>query len=193
MSRIRTFLAVPLPAEIRDKLTSLQRQLAQGTSKITWTQPENLHVTLIFLGDVSAEEVPAICKAAQEASSSIRPFEARVRGVGSFPDLRRPRILWAGISEGTDPLRELFDLISLQLEPIGFRREERIYTPHVTIGRVRQSQHGLAELLQSQTAFDAGTTTVEEVHIYSSELTPKGSLYTVMGRARLGEKKETSP
>ena len=186
MSRIRTFLAVPLPAEIRDKLTVLQRQLAQRSNKITWTQPENLHVTLIFLGDVSAEEVPAICKAAQEASSTIKPFEASVRGVGCFPDQRRPRILWAGISEGTTQLRELLDLTSIQLEGLGFRREERIYTPHITIGRVRQSQRGFGESLQAHEAFEAGKTLVEEVHIYSSELTPKGSLYTLMGRARLG-------
>jgi 2'-5' RNA ligase len=186
MARLRTFLAVPLSADIRDRLVGLQQRLAKDVGEVKWVEDENLHVTLVFLGDVSAEEIPAVCRATQESVADVPPFLLGVRGVGCFPTARRPRILWAGIDPGADPLKDLYEQVSLALETLGFRREDRPYTPHVTIGRVKGEGNGMAHVLAMHADFNAGETTlVQEVHIYSSEMTRQGSRYQVLGRAKL--------
>jgi 2'-5' RNA ligase len=176
---------VPLPPEVRDRLITLQEILARAAGEVKWTARENLHVTLVFLGDVSAEEVAAVCRCAQEVAGAIAPFTAAVQGVGCFPSPRRPRILWAGLGEGGQELGELYDALALRLEGLGFRREERRFTPHVTLGRVNKAARTLPAALNKQADFAAGSTVVEEIHINSSELTPRGARYQILGRACL--------
>src|SRR6266850_2474777 len=138
MPRLRTFIAVALNDAIRRRAVALQQQFAQAGSKVKWVEPENLYVTMLFLGEVDAREVLDVCKAVRAVTSETAPFAVSVAGVGGFPNLRRPRTLWIGVDEGSEDLIRLHHDVEKELLALGgYRREDREYTPHITLGRVR--------------------------------------------------------
>src|SRR5690349_11777092 len=104
MSRLRTFIAVPLEKAVRARLVALQEALARAGGDLKWVEPENLHVTLLFLGEVDERQVADVCGAAGEACAGLDAFPLSVEGVGSFGSPRRPRTVWAGIGAGTQEL-----------------------------------------------------------------------------------------
>ncbi|HEV3142435.1 MAG TPA: RNA 2',3'-cyclic phosphodiesterase [Gemmataceae bacterium] len=185
---MRTFIGVPLTPTIRAKLVALQEDLAESSVAVKWVEPENLHVTMLFLGEVDSREVLTVCKTVEEVVAMMDPFSMRVAGVGCFPNLRRPRTIWAGIEQGSQELTELHDALEAPLMEQGcYRREDRAFTPHITLGRVRgeSNTRALVEALSQQADWFAGQMTVTEIHVMSSELTKDGPAYTVMSRARL--------
>jgi 2'-5' RNA ligase len=189
MSRIRTFIAVDLGKAIRDRLVALQETLARAGTEVKWVEPDNLHVTLLFLGEVDAREIPDVCRVVAQCTAQHTPFLIRVETAGCFPTPRRPRVLWVGIGEGARPLCSLHDGLEPPLMALGcYRREERKYTPHITLGRVRGngSTEKLAAALAKQAGWQGGEIGVREILIMGSELTPKGPVYTVLSRAKLG-------
>ncbi len=189
MARLRTFIAVDLGKAIRDRAVALQGTLARSGTEVKWVEPENLHVTLLFLGEVDDRMVPQVCKVVAESVADLAPFPTVIERVGCFPNLRRPRIVWIGVGQGTQELCALHDRIEEPLLDLGcYRREERAYTPHVTLGRVKSDRptEKLTAALTQQAGWQGGETVVEEVLILSSELTPQGPRYTVLSRARLG-------
>src|ERR1700730_712599 len=101
MARLRTFIAVDIGKTIRDRAVALQEKLAQASSAVKWVEPKNLHVTLLFLGEVDDREVPAVCRVAAEQTGKHSSFRMSIEGVGCFPNPRRPRVLWIGVGEGT--------------------------------------------------------------------------------------------
>src|SRR5688500_11956263 len=138
MSRLRTFIALDLGKPIRDRLIGLQENLGQSGVKVKWVEPENLHVTRLFLGEVDQREVIDVCRAVGEVASSLPSFGVTVEGAGAFPNPRRPRIVWVGVGQGAKEVCSLHDALENSLLNLGcYRREERRYTPHVTLGRVR--------------------------------------------------------
>jgi RNA 2',3'-cyclic 3'-phosphodiesterase len=188
MARIRTFLAINLGEKIRDRLVSLQEQLAIEAPDVKWVEPKNLHITLLFLGEVDARETIDICRAAQKAVAAMPSFPVSIEGANCFGSPRRPRTLWVGIGAGLEEVCAVHDAIEAPLLDLGcYRREARAYTPHVTIGRVNgdQPDEGIAKALAAHKTWSAGETQVREVQIMSSELTRDGPTYTVMGRAKL--------
>jgi 2'-5' RNA ligase len=188
MPRTRTFIAIELPQGIRDRLVALQESLATAAPDVKWVEPENLHVTLLFLGEVDDRELPAVCRAVQDAVVGHTPFTLSVEGAGCFPNPRRPRTLWVGVGQGVQEVVAVHDAIEPALLALGcYRREERKYTPHVTLGRRRGEgpADALAKALARHQTWKAGEATVSEVHVMGSQLTPKGPLYTILGRAKL--------
>jgi 2'-5' RNA ligase len=187
MSRIRTFIAVDIGKENRDRIVSLQESLARTGAAVKWVEPENLHVTLLFLGEVDAREVPRVCRIVQDGVASRPAFSIHVGGVSCFGNPRRPRTIWVGIGEGSEELVAIHDDLEGPLEELGYRREERRYTPHVTMGRGKsdRSADDLAAALAKRADWTAGDVTVEEVLVMGSELTSDGPVYTVLGRAKL--------
>jgi 2'-5' RNA ligase len=188
MARVRTFIAIDLGKAIRDRLVSLQDNLARAGTEVKWVEPDNLHLTLLFLGEVDMVELPTICEAVAEGARQHAAFPLTVETVGCFPNPRRPRVLWAGVGVGVQEVCALHDSLEKPLLELGcYRREERQYTPHITLGRVRTERPGdnLAAALAKQAAWKGGETTVREVHVMGSELTPKGPIYTVLSRAKL--------
>lgn len=188
MSRLRTFIAVDLGKPIRDRIVNLQEGLARTTNEVKWVEPENLHVTLLFLGEVDEREVVEVCRAVGDVGKEIAPFPVSVETVGCFPNLRRPRILWVGIGTGLQELVALHDALEPPLLDLGcYRREDRPYTPHITFGRAKGEaiSFKLTEAIAKKTGWQAGETEVSEVLVMSSELTPKGPIYTVLSRAKL--------
>jgi 2'-5' RNA ligase len=188
MTRIRTFIAVALDKAVRERTIALQDELAQSGAEVKWVEPENLHVTLLFLGEVADRDLPAVCQVVAECAAGHAPFTLSVETAGCFPNPRRPRVLWAGIGTGTQEMVALHGTLEPSLLELGcYRREERQYTPHITLGRVRseRSSEALAGALARHAGWQAGRMPVREVLVMGSELTPKGPVYTVMGRGKL--------
>ena len=188
MPRTRTFIAVDIAKGMREHAVALQESLAKSGAGVKWATPESMHVTLLFLGEVDDRDLPAICRAVQEATEREPPFTLRVSGVGAFPNMRRPKILWAGITEGKESLQRLYGDIETRLLDLRlYRKEERGYTPHLTLGRVRGESDGsmLAPEIARRAEWDGGSTTVDEVVVFGSELARDGPVHTVIGRGGL--------
>ena len=144
MARTRTFIAVEIGADIRASAVALQEALAKTGAEVKWVEPESMHVTLLFLGEVDDRELHQVCRAVKDVAAGEPPFPLRVSGVGAFPTPRRPKILWAGITDGADELQRLYDKLEAKLLDLGcYRKEERGYTPHLTLGRVKSEADGL--------------------------------------------------
>ncbi|MCI0463911.1 MAG: RNA 2',3'-cyclic phosphodiesterase [Gemmataceae bacterium] len=189
MGRTRTFIAIDTGKEIRARLVALQEQLARTGTEVKWVERENLHVTLLFLGEVDERDLPAVCEAVAEGAATQPGFALSVEKVSCFGSPRRPRTLWAGVGEGTQEVCALHDAVEALLLELGcYRREERQYTPHITLGRVRSDRatDKLVQALPKLAGWQGGETTVREVHVMGSELTPQGPVYTVLSRAKLG-------
>jgi RNA 2',3'-cyclic 3'-phosphodiesterase len=188
VSRLRTFLGIALDPDVRSNLVTLQQKLGRVAPDVKWVEEENLHLTLLFLGEVDERELMPICRAAQDAVANLPPFTLAVQGVGCFPNPRRPRTLWIGVGAGAQEATAVHDAIEQPLLALGcYRREERRYTPHITLGRVKSDRpaDALALALQKHADWVAGESRVHEVAILSSQLTRNGPLYTVLGRAAL--------
>ena len=188
MSRIRTFIAIDPDRAVRDRIVALQETLARTGTKVSWTQPENLHFTLLFLGEVEDKDLPAVCEAVADAVTAHSSFMMSVEGAGCFPNARRPRILWVGVGKGAQEVCAIHDAIEAPLLDLGcYRREERRFTPHLTMGRVRSEgpADNLATALAKHAAWKGGETTVHEILLMGSQLEPNGPRYTVLSRAKL--------
>ncbi len=188
MRRMRTFIAIDLTKPIRECCLSLQDTLARGGAEVKWVDEHNLHLTLLFLGEVDDRELPALCQVVADCCAQQDSFALSIESVGCFPNPRRPRVVWVGVGEGRAEVSALHDALEPPLLELGcYRREERTYTPHVTLGRVTgdRSTEALATALARQSKWHGGTTQVQEVRVLSSQLTPKGPIYAVLSRAKL--------
>jgi 2'-5' RNA ligase len=187
MARLRTFIAVDVGEEIRRRLVSLQEKLGASASAMKWVEPENLHVTLLFLGEVDDRDVPDVCQAVSEACGRVERFGLTVAGVNCFGNPRRPRTVWAGVTDGADEMIALHDAIEVPLLQLRcYRRENRPFTPHITLGRVKgEREVDLSGVLPKFAKWTGGSVEVEEVLVMSSELRPEGPTYTVLSRGRL--------
>ncbi len=188
MARLRTFVAVELSKELRARCVALQETLARAGADVKWVEPENIHVTLLFLGEVEDRTVADVCRAVALVAGRHEGFPLAVETVGCFPNPRRPRVVWAGVGAGSAELVGLHDALETPLLDLGcYRREERQYTPHITLGRVRGEQQTdrLAAALAKKADWQAGTVDVKELLVLSSELRREGPTYTVLGRGKL--------
>jgi len=188
MARVRSFIGVDVGDEIRRKAVALQQQLARTGAGVKWAAEDGMHVTLLFLGELDDRDILPVCRAVQAAAAKEAPFPLRVSGVGAFPTVRRPKVLWGGLTDGAEPLRRLYAVLEPKLLDLGvYIKEERDYTPHLTLGRVKGEADGLtlAAELPKLLAWDGGRGMVDEVCVYSSELRRGGPEYVVLGRAAL--------
>jgi len=186
--RLRTFVAVALDKFTHDRLVGLQERLAVAGVPVKWVEPENLHITLLFLGEVDARETPALCQAVKQVARRIRPFPITLAGTGAFPTPRRPRTLIVHVTEGGPELIALHDALEAPLLELGcYRREDRPYKPHLTLGRVKgqEAAEPLAAVLAQFEGWQGGQTHVDEVLVLCSELRHQGPEYVVLCRAQL--------
>lgn len=186
MARIRTFVALDPGKAIRDRLASLQDKLAPAGADVKWVERENLHVTMLFLGEVDERDVLDVCRTVGRVCAERPAFPATIEGANCFGNPRRPRTLWVGVGEGAAEITALHDDMETALMELGcYRREERAFTPHITLGRVGNSADELAAALLKHRDWKAGDTVIRAVHVMSSQLTPKGPIYAVLSRAAL--------
>src|SRR5688500_9053956 len=122
-SQVRTFIAVEITSGIRARAKKLIEQFARTSADVKWVEPENLHLTLAFLGEVPVLEIPEICNTAAASIGDFEPFDIEVQGVGAFPDLRRPRTIWLGVGQGAEEMIALHDTLQAGLVKLGFRGE----------------------------------------------------------------------
>lgn len=184
---IRAFVGIRIGPHMAQEISEVQFQLKRSLTGIRWVGLENLHFTLKFLGPVQEEKVVPIMNALEQALSAIPRFSIIGRGIGVFPDIRRARVLWAGL-EGK-PLGPLAVEVETALEPIGFAREKRAFRPHLTIGRWRNFD-GQSERLKQEIECwkdcDFGESWVEEVVFFQSVLKPQGAVYSPLKVITLG-------
>lgn len=189
MARVRTFIAVGVPGRISAELTDLQRELRAEHDGVKWVVEKDLHLTLLFLGEVEQLDVVAICRAVQKVAGRHQPFTLDVTGISGFPNKRRPKVLWAGIGgEGFDALQAVHHDLEETLMELGcYRREERAYTPHLTLGRITTEERDEAwgPVFKAHEDWTAGTFPVNEILVMGSEMRRSGPEYMVMGRAAL--------
>ncbi len=188
---MRLFVAVPLDETLRPAVVDLQRAIAgawpQAAARVKWVEPENLHFTLKFLGEVPEEHLPSVVEAVREVAIR-QPFELSIESLGAFPDLRAPRVLWVGVREGARELATLAQHVEEALFRARFPREERPFEPHLTIGRIRTGgkERGLWQALERLRDAKIGRQRVEWVVVMESRLGPKGPTYIARAEVRLG-------
>ncbi len=190
MARARTFLAVELAAAARTAAGELQQALARaGGANVNWVDAANLHVTLLFLGEVDGRDLVSVCRAVQKVADAVPPFGLRLSGVGAFPNGRRPKTVYAGISDGAAELTGLYAALQTPLLALGVTRgEDRAYTPHLTLGRVKGEADGelIAAELPKHAGWAGGVSEVAELVLFTSELRRGGPEYTAVSRSALG-------
>lgn len=177
---IRAFLAIDLPTAIRERLAEQIRILSPGTSGIKWVDARLIHLTLKFFGSISTEQVDKISEYTQKVTLENKYFSLTILGVGGFPHIRRPRIIWAGLNRDLEALLKLVGELEIAYEQIGIAKEDRSFHPHLTLGRNKTNQPN-EKLFQrlSGWAEDASEPFgVEEIILFKSDLKPFGPVYT---------------
>jgi 2'-5' RNA ligase len=191
MPRVRTFIAVEMSPRVIGRAGDLIDKLRVAAAEINWVRPQQMHLTLKFLGDVSDTDTPDICRVVSDVAADFEPFEITLRGAGAFPNFRDPRTLWIGIEDGAEELKRLQALIDDALKTrLGYAKEQRGFHPHLTIGRVKRQLPGargeLTRLLEEHAHFDADLAVIDEVVTFASFLSRKGPEHDALGRAILG-------
>lgn len=200
---IRAFVAVELSPDLREALAQVQsriRKVIQDRSpsdpRIQWVGPGSIHLTLKFLGEIEEAQVEDIRTALAPAIGSLPKFTVEVGGLGGFPDLRAPRVLWVGGTgpEGRiEPLAALAQTVEQALEPLGFALETKLFHPHLTLARIKDRNREVGRVLADPHVSGAlgwterlGSLAVERVSLMKSDLKPSGAVYTRLWEVPLG-------
>jgi 2'-5' RNA ligase len=192
MEQIRSFIAIELPDKLRRELGQLEGRLKSSQPfGIKWIDPEGIHLTLKFLGNITAKMTGEITGAMESAVLGIIPFQLEIKDLGAFPNLKRVQVVWVGIAGQIDRLVKLQQNIESNLERFGFAPEARAFTPHLTLARLRnqvppQERQKLGQLI-ADTKFEAGTFKVETVNLIKSQLTREGAIYSQISSVRLAD------
>ncbi len=201
---IRCFVAIELPGELRERITEAVTFLKSSRTLVKWVPPENLHLTVKFLGGVPEEDLPQLIKVLEEAVRETKPFEIEVSGAGVFPGMKYPRVFWIGARDPGAGLERLADRVEGALEHFGpgYPREKRGFTAHLTIGRLRErarlkgeEAQGLASGLATLKDVLFGKIKLENISLMRSELGPGGARYSRLAKIEFGgfQKTENMP
>ncbi|HBO83606.1 MAG: 2'-5' RNA ligase [Deltaproteobacteria bacterium GWC2_42_11] len=185
----RLFIAIELPDHIIRKLKELQDSLKKEVKgKISWSKPENIHLTLIFLGDVSEEKVEGIKASIKGACEGINQFILLPEGIGCFPDIKNPRVIWVGIKTENNLLNDIFERLGAGLQDIGFEKESRKFHPHLTLGRIKyfEDRESLKKGIAGVHGIFIGEFEVKSVILFESRLKPEGAVHTKLKEIKLG-------
>ena len=177
---MRAFIAVELDEKIRENCRRIMNRLMTSDADVKWVKPSNMHLTLKFLGEIDEPQAEEIKEFIREIASEKYFFETGFSGLGFFPNQRKPRVLWLGINKGIEVLKDLADKIDDKSAVIGIEKEERAFSPHLTLGRFRSLKNfdELMKIVEKNREFDAGTMQVEGIHLIQSVLQPAGPVYT---------------
>jgi 2'-5' RNA ligase len=184
---IRSFVAIELTQETREKLVIIQEQLKQSQAKVRWVNPNGIHLTLKFLGNIHPAQVDEIAETAAREVENEPPLTLRPSGLGAFPSLSNPRVLWVGIQGEVERLRNIQTCLENTLERLGFGREQRPFRPHLTLGRLkdRRSKQRLVHAIDTLQLPEFDSFDVTEIILYKSDLRPTGAIYTKLHRMSL--------
>lgn len=197
MDVIRSFIAIDLPASVRAELASLVEKLkARQHPFVKWVEPENMHLTIKFLGNVAVDSIPQIVDAMSTVARCHYPFELQVTGTGAFPNWQRPQVVWVGVRGQLDRLNGLQKELEAVLSPLGFPPEPRAFSAHLTLGRLRErvtadERRRFAQFAQNVKFETNLSFEVNAIRLMRSQLTPAGPIYSELARVKLGPKCET--
>ena len=191
MNQIRAFIAIDLPKPIQDSIENQTTRLRQGMGNglVRWVPAANMHLTLKFIGSISSSHVEFLKQMLNQATESLSPFDLKIGGTGSFPNSKRPKVIWVGIHAPAE-LAALQRNIEAGAARLGYEKEERSFSPHLTLGRVR-SDITSADLQRIRFTLDSfqlgsiGAARIDAVHLYKSDLHSDGSVYTKLFSAPL--------
>ena len=184
MEQIRSFIAIELPDDIRLALAELQASLqTERQSSVKWVDPNSIHLTLKFLGSIAANRTSDITSAMEEATRDLAPFSLEVKGLGVFPNFKRVRVVWVGMGGDISTLEMLQQRIESSLVPLGFARESRPFTPHLTLARVREKispseQQNFGQVIANTSFETAYHFKVNRINLMRSQLTTGGAIYS---------------
>jgi len=185
---IRAFIALPLEPVLAAEIKKVQQRLNSPGGAVRWISPEQLHLTLQFLGNVATEQLDDLTAALRRARAGIAPFQLALEGAGCFPNMKSPRVVWIGIHGDLELLRQLQEQIAQETKNFGDHGDHRGFQPHLTIGRVKAA--GLegrraCQAIEFATVPKLGAWTVHHVLLVRSELTPDGARYTSLAAVTL--------
>ncbi len=187
---VRSFIAIPLPQDVQqtiaDWLDDLQKRQRNG---VRWVDPMKMHLTMKFLGDISPDDIPAIQNEMQLVAAECPAFSFDLKGLGAFPGVYKPRVIWVGVVS-PPAMQQLHHHLTKKLAGIGFPAEERKFSPHLTLGRI--SRHAsekdvarVSSILRQPPKIALPGIPVDCLHFYRSDLHPDGSVYTLLKHASL--------
>jgi 2'-5' RNA ligase len=182
---IRSFIAIETPKDIRDNIGVLQTRLKPSLGNLVrWVAIENMHLTLIFLGEVKEDFLNKVMEQLTSVVKMVMPFEANINGLGAFPSQRSPRIIWIGMDKGKNEVIDLQTKVEKSLKTIGYKPEDRKFHPHLTIGRVK------SVIKDSTKIFDNNYTSrnfpVKSIVLFKSTLRPQGPIYEKLEEFHFG-------
>lgn len=182
--QIRSFIAVELPSDVKEGLAGLRKKLERSEHGfVKWVDPGGIHLTLKFLGNIPSKRVAEITEALGEAVQGVPPFRLEISGLGAFPNFKQIRVFWVGIGGEFDKLLKLKQNIESSLAALGFDQDERPFTPHLTLARIRENASSLerrnfGELVGSIVFESKYEISVNAISLMKSVLTPAGAIYS---------------
>ena len=179
---IRTFIAIPVPESVFVLQGNLKNTIAKKTGKVRWVKRDQLHLTLKFVGDTPEESINDVRGVMQKVSNQMTPFKIFIQGVGCFPKIERPRVMWVGLDGAIDKLNQLVTAVHDGLDLLGFPRAEKEFHPHITMARAKYPQKKTPDISSFlNTTYDPIPFRIEKIQFISSELFPNGPVYTILG------------
>lgn len=182
---VRVFIAIEITKKTQDELANLAGLYKDPHDKVTWVAPNNIHLTLKFLGNVPEKDIDRIKDVLSDLSKRYSRFEAEVKGLGVFPSEKSPRVVWAGVDKGRENIKSICGDLEEKLAQIGFPKEERGFTPHFTLGRVKyiKDTKKFAEKISTHKSDFIDKIDIKDISLIKSKLTPEGSVYEALYRA----------
>ncbi len=178
---IRAFLALDIPEEVRREVRLIQGRLKKILrGDIRWTNPDGMHLTLKFFGNIVETDVERISQTVREITAQVAPLALDIKTVGTFPGPKRPRVIWLGIQGDVERLARLHGDIDRELLTLGFPKEERSFQPHLTLARIKSPSGimGIEDVAATRGDYAAGSFTADGLILFKSDLTPRGPVYT---------------
>lgn len=179
--KIRSFLAFELPLEIKNTVARVSGELRQSSLNARWVKVDNIHLTVVFMGNIETEDIPAIARGVQEVCQTFGPFDLSLKGIGCFPSRRNPRVLWLGLDGDLEPMSEFRDALQEHLTGFGIKEEKRKFKPHLTLGRFRKPKRmdfKEDQLLSKYEDLSSSVYSLKELILFKSDLKPTGAVYT---------------
>jgi len=189
---MRAFIALRIPENILSSINKIQEDLKQCRLPVRWVRPENIHLTLKFFGNINESDTEIIGIAMSDCAGCYSPLTLSAKGIGVFPSVARPRVIWAGLSSPASMLLSFQDALEKRLEESGFKKEERPFKGHLTIGRFkdRVSSERLIEALRKHKDFNTDIFDAFEIILFKSDLLPSGPVYTELLKVLLTKNNE---
>ncbi|MBM3252106.1 MAG: RNA 2',3'-cyclic phosphodiesterase [Candidatus Omnitrophica bacterium] len=176
---IRAFIAIELNKDIQDSLAKIQSQLRAARADVKWVKPENIHLTLKFIGNIEIDLVIKIKEILQEISKIFQNVPADLNELGAFPKIKNPRVIWVGMQTGKDKVIAILEELEKRLAEIGIAKEEKEFHPHVTLGRLRSphNRSDLVAMLEKNIKIPPLNFTIDKIVLFKSALAPQGPIY----------------